>query len=48
LTGDVLAAAVHEVLSSPRFGEAARRAVASAAGAADPVRVCHEALAQSA
>jgi hypothetical protein len=33
------------VLSSPRYREAAHRAAASVAGVADPVRVCHEALA---
>ena len=43
-----LAAAVGEVLSSPRYREAARRAGASIAQVADPVRVCHEALAPSA
>ncbi len=39
-----LAAAVTEVLSSPRYAEAARRAGATAADVADPVQVCHEAL----
>ena len=39
-----LAAAVVEVLSSPRYAEAARKAGATAAEVADPVRVCHEAL----
>lgn len=39
-----LAAAVAEVLSSPRYAEAARRAGATAVDVADPVRVCHEAL----
>jgi UDP:flavonoid glycosyltransferase YjiC (YdhE family) len=48
LTAEALTAAVGEVLSSPRFGEAAKRAAASAADVADPVRVCHEALASSA
>ena len=43
-----LAAAVTEVLSSPRYAEAARRAGATVADVADPVRVCHEALASSA
>ena len=43
-----LAAAVTEVLSSPRYAEAARRAGASAADVSDPVRVCHEAIAPSA
>jgi UDP:flavonoid glycosyltransferase YjiC (YdhE family) len=48
LTGEALTAAVDEVLSSPRFREAARRAGGAGAGVADPVRVCHEALASSA
>lgn len=43
LTGATLAAAVDQVLSSPRYREAARTAGASLAGVADPVRVCHEA-----
>jgi UDP:flavonoid glycosyltransferase YjiC (YdhE family) len=47
LTASALAAAVGEVLSSPRYREAAQRAGASVAGVADPVRVCHEALAHS-
>ena len=42
LTADALAAAVGEVLSSPRYGEAARRARDSAATVEDPVRVCHD------
>jgi UDP:flavonoid glycosyltransferase YjiC (YdhE family) len=45
LTADALVAAVDEVLSSPGYREAARKAAASIAGVADPVRVCHEALA---
>jgi UDP:flavonoid glycosyltransferase YjiC (YdhE family) len=45
LTADALVDAVGEVLSSPRYREAAHRAAASVAGVADPVRVCHEALA---
>ena len=45
LTADALVSAVNEVLSSPHCREAARRAAASFAGVADPVRVCHEALA---
>jgi UDP:flavonoid glycosyltransferase YjiC (YdhE family) len=45
LTAAALTAAVGEVLASPRYREAARRAGASVAGVADPVRVCHEALA---
>jgi UDP:flavonoid glycosyltransferase YjiC (YdhE family) len=47
LTSDSLVAAVGEVLSTPRFREAARRAGASIADVQDPVRVCHEALARS-
>ncbi len=39
-----LAAAVTEVLSSPAYAEAARRAGATAADVADPVRVCHDAV----
>ena len=45
LTADALVAAVGEVLSYPSYREAARRASAGAGGVADPVRVCHEALA---
>ncbi len=45
LTADALVAAANEVLSSPGYREAARKAAASIAGVADPVRVCHEALA---
>jgi len=48
LTAEALAAAVSEVLSSPRYRRAARRAGESIAGVEDPVRVCHEALAPSA
>ena len=48
LTGEALAAAVGEVISSPRFRDAARRAGDDVSGVADPVRVCHEALAPSA
>jgi UDP:flavonoid glycosyltransferase YjiC (YdhE family) len=48
LSVDSLAAAVTEVLSSSRHAEAAKRAGAAAAEVADPVRVCHEALAPSA
>jgi UDP:flavonoid glycosyltransferase YjiC (YdhE family) len=47
LTAAALAAAVGEVLSSPRYREAAQRAGASVADVADPVRVCQEALARS-
>ncbi|MCV7300190.1 glycosyl transferase [Mycobacterium barrassiae] len=45
LTAEALASAVAEVLSSPRYREAARRAAATLADVEDPVRVCHEALA---
>lgn len=48
LSAEALAAAVSEVLSTPRFAEAARRGGASVAGVADPLRVCHEALSASA
>ncbi|WP_454560707.1 glycosyltransferase [Mycobacterium haemophilum] len=45
LTAAALVAAVNQVLSSPGYREAAQRAAVSIAGVADPVRVCHEALA---
>jgi UDP:flavonoid glycosyltransferase YjiC (YdhE family) len=48
LTSESLVAAVTEVLSSPRYRSAAKRAGASVAEVDDPVRVCHEALAASA
>jgi UDP:flavonoid glycosyltransferase YjiC (YdhE family) len=44
LSAPALAGAVTEVLSSPRYRQAARRAGESVSGVADPVRVCHEAL----
>ncbi|WKG05862.1 glycosyltransferase [Mycolicibacterium sp. HK-90] len=44
LSGDALAAAVGTVLGSPSYRAAARRAGASVAEVADPVRVCHDAL----
>ncbi len=47
LTADALVSAVDEVLSSPGYREAAEKAAASIAGVADPVRVCHEALARA-
>ena len=47
LTAEALVTAVGEVLSSPRYREAAGRAAASVAEVADPVRVCHEALAHA-
>ena len=48
LTADALTDAVAEVLSSSSYRDAATRARAGASGVADPVRVCHEALAASA
>jgi UDP:flavonoid glycosyltransferase YjiC (YdhE family) len=45
LTADALVAAVGDVLSSAKYREAAQQAAASIAGVADPVQVCHEALA---
>jgi UDP:flavonoid glycosyltransferase YjiC (YdhE family) len=42
LTADALVAAVREVLATPSYREAARRAGESAARVADPVRVCHD------
>lgn len=47
LTADALVAAVGEVLSSPRYREAARRAAATIAEVVDPIQVCHEALAHA-
>jgi UDP:flavonoid glycosyltransferase YjiC (YdhE family) len=48
LTSESLVAAVTEVLSTPRYREAAQLAGAGVAEVEDPVRVCHEALAPSA
>jgi UDP:flavonoid glycosyltransferase YjiC (YdhE family) len=45
LTAEALVRAVDEVLSTPTFREAAQRAAASVAEVADPIRVCHDALA---
>jgi UDP:flavonoid glycosyltransferase YjiC (YdhE family) len=45
LSGAALRTAAAEVLSSPRYREAARLAGESVGSVADPVRVCHEALA---
>jgi UDP:flavonoid glycosyltransferase YjiC (YdhE family) len=45
LSAQGLGDAVREVLGTPGYRDAARRAGASASGVADPVRVCHEALA---
>jgi UDP:flavonoid glycosyltransferase YjiC (YdhE family) len=47
LTTESLVAGVTEVLSTPRYREAARRAGDSIAEVEDPVRVCHEALPSS-
>lgn len=44
LTAESLAAATREVLGSPHYRDAARRAGASVAQVCDPVRVCHEAV----
>ena len=43
LTAEALIGAVGDVLSCPSYRRAARRAGESAAGVADPVRVCREA-----
>lgn len=48
LTAQALAAAVREVLGAPSYRQAAIRAGAGMAAVADPVRVCHDALAASA
>ncbi len=45
LTADALVAAAAEVLSSPGCRRAAQAAAAGVAGVADPVRVCHDAVA---
>lgn len=45
LTGAALAAAVSAVLATPSHRDAARRAAASVAEVADPVAVCHQAVA---
>jgi UDP:flavonoid glycosyltransferase YjiC (YdhE family) len=47
LTAESLTAAVDDVLSSPGYRERARVAGASIGDVADPVRVCHDALARS-
>jgi UDP:flavonoid glycosyltransferase YjiC (YdhE family) len=47
LNESTLTAAVREVLASSSYREAAGRARADVGGIADPVRVCHEALATS-
>ncbi|MGE2836682.1 glycosyltransferase [Mycobacterium sp. SMC-4] len=48
LSGEALAVAVREVLGAPGYRDAARRAGATVADVADPVRVCHDALTGSA
>ncbi|GAC1396345.1 MAG: glycosyltransferase [Mycobacterium sp.] len=48
LTAESLVGAVDEVLSAPRYREAARLAGSSVADVEDPVQVCHEALTPSA
>jgi UDP:flavonoid glycosyltransferase YjiC (YdhE family) len=45
LTGEALAGAVAGVLASPEYRRAARSAGATVGAVADPVRVCHDALA---
>jgi UDP:flavonoid glycosyltransferase YjiC (YdhE family) len=45
LTGDALAAASADVLATPGYRDAAQRAAAGATDVADPVQVCHQALA---
>jgi UDP:flavonoid glycosyltransferase YjiC (YdhE family) len=47
LSAESLVAAVGEVLSTPRYREAARRAGDSGADVEDPVRVCHVAVESS-
>jgi UDP:flavonoid glycosyltransferase YjiC (YdhE family) len=45
LTGEALAGAATDVLAIPSYRAAAQRAAAGAANVADPVQVCHQALA---
>jgi UDP:flavonoid glycosyltransferase YjiC (YdhE family) len=47
LTAEALVKAVDEVLTTPSYREAAQRAAASIAEVADPVWVCHQALAHA-
>jgi UDP:flavonoid glycosyltransferase YjiC (YdhE family) len=47
LTAEALIRTVDEVLSTPTYREAAQRAAASVTEVADPVRVCHDALARA-
>ena len=46
LTGEALTAAVGDVLSSPAYREARPAGRRGVGGVADPVRVCHDALAR--
>jgi UDP:flavonoid glycosyltransferase YjiC (YdhE family) len=48
LEPEALASAARTVLATPQYAEAAQSAGATATDVADPVRVCHEALAPSA
>jgi UDP:flavonoid glycosyltransferase YjiC (YdhE family) len=45
LSGEALAGAATDVLATPSYRAAAQRAAAGAADVADPVQVCHQALA---
>jgi UDP:flavonoid glycosyltransferase YjiC (YdhE family) len=47
LTDEALVSAIGEVLSRPSYREAAQRAAASVTDVADPVQVCHQALART-
>jgi UDP:flavonoid glycosyltransferase YjiC (YdhE family) len=47
LTAEALVKAVDEVLTTPSYREAAQRAAASIAEVADPIWVCHQALAHA-
>ena len=47
LTDEALVSAAGQVLATPSYRDAARRAAAGAAEVTDPVQVCHEALAHA-
>jgi len=47
LTGEALASAAADVLATRSYRDAAQRAAAGISEVADPVRVCHEALAHA-
>jgi UDP:flavonoid glycosyltransferase YjiC (YdhE family) len=47
LTAEALVSAADEVLSTPTYREAAQHAAAGVTDVADPVRVCHDALADA-